>query len=133
MPYHEWIESYVSRQPEGFVRGKCLQACSEMRLQFPELRLAAGFAHVTWGREEHWWCVAPDGSVVDPTKSQFQFGMVLRYEELDLNDPKTRDLVPVGKCMNCGDETYTSSLAACMCSDSCAKSFEAYLKRELQP
>ena len=126
MTYDEWIKDYVAKHND-FVRGLCKQAVEDMVKAFPELRKAAGFAHVTWGRDEHWWCVAPDGSIVDPTKSQFQFGVVLQYEELDLNDPSTRDLVPIGKCMNCGDPTYTSSPDSCICSQACHDSYVAYL------
>lgn len=121
--YAEWIKAYVAKNND-FVRGKCQDACSEMRLQFPELRAAAGFAHVTWGRDQHWWCVAPDGTIVDPTKSQFEFGVVLQYEELDLNDPATRARVPTGKCPNCGGECYNGDS---LCSERCERSYLAYL------
>lgn len=123
--YAEWIAAYVARQPEGFVRGKCKEAAKEMAAAFPELRVAAGFVYCTWGRDEHFWCVTSDGELVDPTESQFQ--AVFNYEELDLNDPKTRDIVPIGKCMNCGEETYVGSLGSDICSQSCHDSFVAYL------
>lgn len=125
MSYAEWITAYVASQPEGFVRGKCKEATTQMVAAFPELRVAAGFVYCTWGRDEHFWCVTPDGVIVDPTKSQFQ--AVYHYEELDLNDPKTRDLVPIGKCVNCGEETYTSSPSSEVCSQSCHDSYVAYL------
>jgi hypothetical protein len=121
--YVEWIKAYVAKNND-FVRGKCQEACSEMRLEFPELRAAAGFAHVTWGRDQHWWCVAPDGTIVDPTKAQFQFAVVLQYEELDLNDPSTRDLIPSGICPNCGGECYGGES---LCSPSCERAYLAYL------
>jgi hypothetical protein len=126
MTYSEWIAAYLKRNND-FVRGKCKEACEEMVKAFPELRIAAGFAHVTWGRDQHFWCVAPDGTIVDPTKSQFQFGVVLNYEELDLNDPATQDRVPIGKCCNCGEETYNSSLSSEICSQRCHDSYVAYL------
>lgn len=122
MTYEEWIENYVSRQPERFVRGKCKDACSEMRLQFPELRAAAGFVYCTWGRDQHWWCVTPDGTVVDPTKEQFQ--RVFMYEELDLLDPNDRARVPTGVCMDCGGDVYESKT---FCSDQCESDYMAYL------
>lgn len=128
--YDRWIQAYVARY-NGFVRGKCQPATLEMQAAFPELRIAAGFAHVSWGRDQHFWCVAPDGSVVDPTAAQFQ--LPIHYEELDLNDPKTRELVPIGKCMNCGEETYVASLSADMCSQKCADDFVAYLQKERNP
>ena len=54
MTYDAWIQDYVA-QKQGFVRGRCKEATVAMVKAFPELRLAAGFAHVTWGRDEHWW------------------------------------------------------------------------------
>lgn len=128
MTYAEWIESYVARQKNRFVRGKCAEATTEMVAAFPELRRAAGFAHVTWGRDQHWWCVAPDGTIVDPTKEQFEFGVVLQYEELDLDDPETRSRVPTGVCPNCGDECYNGDS---LCSKKCEVSYLAYLNSEL--
>lgn len=127
MSYEEWIESYVSRQHERFVRGKCKEACEEMVKAFPELRLAAGFAHVTWGQDEHWWCVALNGAIVDPTKSQFHFSEVFQYEELDLADPKTKQRIPIGKCPNCGDRIYPGGYSASICSEDCEKSYVSYL------
>lgn len=128
--YDEWIRGYYERHG-GFVRGKCQKAVEEMKAAFPELRIVAGFAHVSWGRDQHWWCIAPDGTVVDPTAAQFP--LPIRYEELDLNDPKTRERVPISKCMNCGKETYTSSLSADMCSQTCADDFVAFLQKEQNP
>lgn len=129
MTYDEWIAEYVKSQKD-FVRGKCKEAVTAMVKAFPELRPAAGFAHVTWGSDQHWWCVAPDGTIVDPTKSQFEFGMVLEYEELDLNDPKTKARIPIGKCVNCGEETYEHSYGRDVCTKRCSESFIAYLTRE---
>lgn len=128
MTYAEWIERYVASKPSRFVRGCCQEAVEAMVQDFPELRKAAGFVYCDWGRDEHWWCVAPDGSVVDPTREQFN--IVFEYEELDLNDPKTRDRVPIGRCVNCGEETYRSSYSSEVCSESCASAFTAYLNEE---
>jgi hypothetical protein len=125
MTYSEWIERYVASQKERFVRGKCASATKAMVEAFPELRRAAGFVHCTWGREEHWWCVAPDGSVVDPTVEQFE--AVARYEELDLSDPKTRSKVPTGRCLNCGGAVYAF---ATFCDEDCERDTEAYLQKE---
>lgn len=123
--YADWIENYVARH-DDFVRGKCDRATKEMVEAFPELRRAAGFAHVSWGRDQHWWCVAPDGSVVDPTASQFGTRGVLRYEELDLKDPATRGRVPTGRCMDCGDDVYNRDT---FCSPECEAATTAYYAR----
>lgn len=122
MTYADWIEDYVSRQPDRFVRGKCAEATQLMVEAFPELRRVAGFVHCTWGRDQHWWCAAPDGSVVDPTKSQFQ--LVFEYEELDLADPEAVKRIPTGMCPNCGGEVYEG---ASICSPRCEREYIRYL------
>lgn len=128
MTYADWIAAYVARH-NGFVRGKCAQAVEMMVAAFPELRRAGGFAHVSWGRDQHWWCVAPDGLIVDPTVQQFgPPGTPIRYEELDLNDPATRARVPTGKCMDCGGDVYGGDT---FCSTECAAATEAYMKAPL--
>ncbi len=119
MNYEEWIEQYVSSQPGRFVRGKCHIAVTKMVEQFPELRKAAGFVHCDWGEEQHWWCVAPSGALVDPTAEQFR--VIYEYEELDLEDPKTKDRVPIGRCANCGERTYRSSYGTYTCTKECAE------------
>jgi len=112
MTHDEWIERYVSAQPGRFVRGKCDAATRAMVAVFPELRRACGFAHSAWGADQHWWCVAFDGWIVDPTASQFP--SAVDYEEID---PATdRDRVPTGVCMNCGDHVF---LHATFCGESC--------------
>ena len=119
--YRAWIDAYVASQPNGFVRGKCDKATQMMVEAFPELRRVAGFAHVSWGRDQHWWCVAPDGTIVDPTASQFQGGLA-DYEELDLD--KDQDRIPTGVCMDCGDDTYGGKT---FCSDICERATLNYL------
>lgn len=116
--YAVWIDAFVHRF-NNFVRGRCDQATIEMVATFPELRRVAGFAH--WFasngrpiRDQHWWCVAPDGTVVDPTFAQFL--PPVRYEELDLNDPDTEARIPTGVCMNCGEDAYEGRYH---CSDEC--------------
>jgi hypothetical protein len=117
--YADWIERYVSSFNNRFVRGRCEDAVRLMVKQFPELRAARGFAHVSWGEDQHWWCVAPDGTVVDPTVSQFP--RMPRYEELDLSRAEDRARVPIGKCMNCGARTFVSSPSAATCSIACER------------
>jgi hypothetical protein len=120
--YAEWIEAYVASQPDRFVRGKCDEATRAMVAAFPELRRAAGFVYCRWGRDQHWWCVAPDGAIVDPTVEQF--GAVFRYEELDLNDPESVKRIPTGVCADCGGDTYEGKY---FCSDECERATTAYL------
>lgn len=120
MPYADWIAAYVARMP--FVRGNCKEATAEMVQHFPELRVAAGFVHCSWGRDQHFWCVAPDGSILDPTRGQFD--LVYQYEELDLSDPEAVARVPTGVCPNCGGDVYGSDT---FCDTSCECRYMAYL------
>lgn len=120
MSYDEWIEAYVAAQPDRFVRGECKDATSKMIEAFPELRIACGFVHTTWGSDQHFWCVAPDGTIVDPTREQFP--IVFQYEEID--PEKDRDRVPTGVCMDCGEPVY---LGKTFCSDECEQATVAYL------
>lgn len=121
--HQEWIASYLAKK-RGFVRGACSEATKEMMAAFPELRRAGGFVQVQWGREQHWWCVAPDGSIVDPTVDQYGAVGVFDYEELDLDDPKTREIVPTGRCMECGLDAFGGRQ---FCSDNCECDFAADL------
>jgi hypothetical protein len=54
------------------LRGRC-QALAEARCQAdPSLRLVRGYYHdAAWGRQPHWWCVRPDGTIEDPSAAQF--------------------------------------------------------------
>ena len=124
--YAAWIAAYLTRN-DNFVRGRCSRATAEMIEAFPELRRACGFAHVSWGRDQHWWCVAPDGSIVDPTVNQFGQLGVLQYEELDPNDTATRARVPSGTCMDCGGDVYNG---ATFCSSECESNMTKYLDHE---
>lgn len=123
--YAAWIAAYVSQQPHGFVRGKCQDAVYEMLKEFPVLRAARGLVH--WSItarsivDQHWWCVTPDGVIIDPTVSQFAHSLTpLRYEELDITKVVDRDKVPIGRCMNCGEPTYRRSISHNICSERCS-------------
>jgi len=83
-----------------------------MQLEFPELRLARGYVFDgCWGERTHWWCVTPDGEVVDPTSSQFPALLPGSYQELGPNDR-----IPSGRCPNCGETVYDG---ATFCDSSC--------------
>lgn len=122
--YTKWISEYLART--SFVRGTCKKATSEMVKEFPELRQAAGFVDVHWGTEEHFWCVAPDGTIVDPTEAQYGPVGVIHYEELDLNNPEDVKRIPTGKCPNCGEPSFEHRY---FCSDECGTSYAAYINR----
>lgn len=72
--YEAWIAEWV---------GDCDCLCQEytylMQKHFPELLRVYGdlyCADEDAPGEPHWWCVAPDGEVVDPTAQQFEEGSV---------------------------------------------------------
>ncbi len=130
--YASWTAEYVLRHKD-FVRGKCADATKEMVAAFPELKRVAGLLTVLWLHrtgpraaptiEQHWWCVAPDGSVVDPTIRQFDGAYIISREPLDLDDPEARRKVPTGKCMDCGAQTYEGSA---FCSETCEAATHAF-------
>lgn len=118
MTYAEWIADYVA-SVDGHTLGKCGHATEAIKLQFPELRLACGFAHCAWGPRQHWWCVTPDGVIVDPTVSQFPGSAVFEYEELDPKDPTTRARIPTGPCYWCDKDCFEPWHSVCSqeCND----------------
>jgi hypothetical protein len=118
--YIAWMNAYVAKHQ--YVRGKCDSATKEMCEAFPELRRAAGFVYCTWGRDQHWWCVTPDGLIVDPTATQFE--CVYEYEEIDLSDPEQTKRIPTGCCHDCGEDVYEG---ADFCDDTCKQRTLAYL------
>lgn len=96
--YVAWVDAYVARTKP--VLGMCGSATAEMVKAFPELTRVPGHIYsICWGRRAHWWCVAPDGSIVDPTASQFPD--LVAYEPWE---PGTE--VRVGRCMNCGEDIF---------------------------
>ena len=94
------------------VRGMCQGACNEMLLVFPELKKVRGH----YNGISHWWCVDPDGNIVDPTAKQFSPGGT--YTEYHGPDP-------VGKCINCGEWVWTMEFSSSACSEECSKELEA--------
>lgn len=97
------------------LRGSCATATERMVSAFPELRRVRGHRDGA----PHWWCVAPDGAIVDPTVKQFADTSTGHYEEYTGPDP-------VGKCMNCGDYVWSAAFSTSACSDECARELEAY-------
>lgn len=116
-PYREWIEQH----PWG--AGQCAEATTAMVAAFPELRRVRGhvFLMGTAKTPTHWWCVAPDGEVVDPTRHQFP--NLVGYDEWTEGSEE-----PVGRCCECGGYIYASSgYSDTVCSDDCRKAYESYL------
>ena len=112
----EWIREHVKNG--GY--GQCLDTCLRMQQTFPELRLVSGhYDCPLWGLREHWWLVAPDDAIVDPTAEQFPSRGVMG--EYIPKDPKAQE--PTGRCMQCGAYCYNDESA---CSDACRRKLEDY-------
>jgi hypothetical protein len=117
--YAEWI---AARYPDtASARACCAEATRKLVAAFPELRRVRGhYVCPLWGPREHWWCVAPDGSVVDPTQAQFPTRGGFEYEERDETRPE-----PTGRCHNCGEYCYGGRTDTC--SAACHETYRAYL------
>ncbi len=122
--YAEWVDAYVLRTPN--LLGRCKEAVAEMAAAFPELTRVPGHVYVArWGQRAHWWLTTPDGTILDPTASQFPF--IFDYEPWR---PGTE--VRVGRCMECGQDLYAAAESLdvepphrSMCDDQCAAAFES--------
>ncbi len=67
---------------DASLRGRCEELSRAAASADPSLRLTSGWYHdPVWGAEEHWWCVAADGSIVDPTAAQFPLGGITEFYE----------------------------------------------------
>ena len=68
-------------------RGKCKELAQAECSKDSALRLVRGYYFCPlWGKQAHWWCEKPDGTVVDPSVSQFPTkGAGATYEEFDGN------------------------------------------------
>jgi len=123
--YAEWIKAYVDRTPH--LLGRCKDAVDEMHAAFPELRPAKGYAQtLSWGERDHWWLVAENGAIVDPTEAQFPGG-IFHYREW-LPGSLTR----VGKCMDCGEYIWRcadtlEAATVTFCDEDCAARFERFM------
>lgn len=110
MDYAEWIAENVAE-----TYGRCAEMTLAMVTQFPELRRVRGHYHCRfWGAREHWWCVAPDGKIIDPTAAQFPSKGHGEYIEHIEGSPE-----PTGKCPDCGGYTYKGNT---FCSPECEES-----------
>ena len=98
MTYHEWIQGWLSRHK---AYGHCREAVRALVASFPELKAVPGHVEcpIPWRRRAHWWAVAPDGTVVDPTASQFP--VIYGYEPFVPGSE-----VYTGPCYWCGCDIY---------------------------
>lgn len=77
-------------------RGKCKEMSEAAVLADPTLTLVRGHYYCpVWNTEEpHWWCVKPDGTIVDPTALQFGSKGLGLYTPFD----------GTVECSNCGKQ-----------------------------
>lgn len=97
---------------EAAAYGRCAETTDAMVVEFPELaRVRGHYFDRLWGRREHWWCISPDGEIVDPTAAQFPSRGTGRYVQWIEGSPE-----PTGKCHNCGAEVFGG---ANFCDEEC--------------
>lgn len=118
--YERWIQANVT-QP---CAGKCKEWCYSMLACFPELRLIRGHYHCSIaGKRPHWWMVAPNGCIVDPTRDQFPSMGTDEYEPWDETQEE-----PTGRCPNCGGYAFNGDTC---CSQECSVQYVQFCKAGL--
>lgn len=99
-------------------RGKCKEACEALADAHPDYRIVRGWYDCPLSvRQEHWWCVDQDGTVVDPTRKQFLSKGVGEYIEY-------KGILP---CSQCGKDMAESDIHStsgkfAFCSYECHRS-----------
>lgn len=67
--------SLVSAEREsdyGKYRGRCKEMADDAFAHDQSLTVVCGwYICPFWGKQAHWWCVRPDGTIVDPSVKQF--------------------------------------------------------------
>jgi hypothetical protein len=116
--YDLWISEHYGSHEKAY--GACAEATLAMQRAFPELTRVRGHYYcLAWGERQHWWLTDADGQIVDPTAAQFPSAGHGIYEPWIEGADE-----PTGKCPNCGGLIYGGGS---VCSDDCARSYEAYL------
>jgi hypothetical protein len=97
-------------------RGKCKELSEAAAQVDTSLRVVRGFYLCPmWGKQQHWWCVSPDGTIVDPSVKQFPTaGVGAEYVEFDGNieceycakSVPEQDACHVDHHVYCSDECY---------------------------
>lgn len=109
--YTHWIaECYPTAESASL---QCAEATLALVEAFPELRRVRGHAMVGVNERPHWWCITPDGTIIDPTAHQWPTAPVF-YEALpdDAEDPH-------GKCLHCGSLLFRSNGAGAFFCENC--------------
>lgn len=98
--------------PEYYiVKARCMEFSNAFVEKFPELRTERGWINSQereakgWSAGEHWWCVDPEGNIVDPSLNQFAFWREPEKLVYKVFNPET-DVIYIGRCHNCGDPIY---------------------------
>jgi hypothetical protein len=93
------------------LRGKCREYAEAAVATDPSLEIIRGWYYDPfWGRQEHWWTKRSDGTIVDPTASQFPFGGVEEWYE---------EYTGVFPCQGCGREVREETHYEGCCSYEC--------------
>lgn len=97
------------------IYGMCAEHTLAMQQKFPELvRIRGHYDCPLNGKICHWWLVAPNGEIVDPTVSQF-ITKGCGAEYIPWNEEKDE---PTGKCLHCGELVYKNNY---FCSNVCVE------------
>lgn len=117
--YNQWIRDYGLRYDS--IRSRCEEATMEMIDEFPELtRVRGHVSHILSDKiSPHWWCKDEDGTIWDPTSSQFV--AIIEYIEHDESQSE-----PTGKCLHCGEYCYDYNS---VCGDKCRHGYINHLSR----
>lgn len=101
-------------------RGKCKELAEAEVSVDPTLRLVRGYYLCPlWGQQAHWWCVKPDGTIVDPSVRQFPTkGAGAEYIEYNGNidcehcgkTVKEGDAYAVDHHRYCSDQCYARDI-----------------------
>lgn len=112
MKYTAWIKARYPTPETAYL--KCKEATAAMVADFPELRRIRGNVMVGIQFRPHWWCLTPDGDVIDPTAHQWPT-MPGLYDAIPDGAEE-----PHGKCLECGSELYRSRGAQSYLCEECA-------------
>lgn len=96
---------------------KCKKICDAIAAADPEWRIVRGhYICPMWGKREHWWLEAKDGTVYDPTVFQFPTSLG-DYVEFD----GTVECAQCGKQMKEDEASFHGNYA--FCSNVCGMRF----------
>lgn len=136
--YEEWAKKWLGENgwgdKDGY--GQCEDAAKAMAQEFPELTSVPGHVWAgPWGQRQHWWLTTADGTIVDPTATQFP----VHVDDLIYEAFQPGHSVVVGRCRECGDdiEKKLNSLDEPIeirdfCSSRCENAYTASLMAPVQ-